>query len=160
MEFVTPLSRDQIKHRIAALTESYSAYLLRMEPDKFYSKWNRDSSFYLLRTGTVFFMRTLPFVGKVKTRDGVTVITGRFGLTKAAIVMYALFCSAAALTVLGTALFSGRYDAGTVIFLLAVLSLWTAFGYCLIRYVPLLFMKRHKQAVLKFIERHLTEKVD
>ena len=155
MEFETTLSPEQIKARLLLYTKPLM--LLDAPTDhQFLSKWNRDDSFYLFKTGGVFSVRPfLPFIGKVEQQGDHYVISGKFDLIKRGKIMLAGFFGLAWLSAAVICFFNPNYPTiGKIIPFLA-LSIWTIILNILFRHVPSLFQKKQQAEVIQFIKEHL-----
>ena len=155
MEFESKLSPDTMKERLItnSLPLTYSNYL---SAHKLLGKWNKDDTFYLLKTGGPFSVRNvLPFVGRIAIHDNTTYIVGKFTLAKSAKVILTCFFGLAWIMILFGCFLNNNFDIFGKVFVFIAITVWTILGYALFRFIPGIFQKKQQADVIKFIKQHL-----
>ena len=156
MTFETKLSREAIKQRLFIFANPINFSNCLSEHTLLF-KWNKDNSFYLLKTGGYSMRPILPFVGKIDAQDSSTYIIGKFDLTKSEKVMLACFFGFAWILVLFSCLLNSNFDIAGKTIIFTFVAFWTISGYAFIKYFPPLLQKKQQAAVIEFINQYLLD---
>ena len=155
MEFESELTYVTIKQKLLSITKPLN-YWNHLAEHQFFAKWNKDDSFYLMKTGSILSVRPiLPFAGRIEVHDNSTYIVGGFTLTKGQKVLLTCSIGFVWILFLFACFFNNNFDKYGKIFIFVAISVWSLLLYLRFRYFTEAFQTNLQNEVIEFIKLHL-----